>query len=108
MTENKPSDISAENPETENEDAGSLMTVGDLIEQLQQFDPSMEARCVILTVDEDEGTEESDSYPIMYLEKMTDNEPESETQGKEFIGVVSDLRIDLEEDDDEGDDEESE
>lgn len=97
-------EVQAENPEGhENETEISLLTVGDLISQLQQYDPSMLARTVIRVFDEDEGQDVEDVYDLMYTEKMVDNDSESATFGQEFVATVTDLRTADDEDDFGGD-----
>lgn len=95
------SDIEAENPETAGTDDGQevgILTVGDLIEQLQEYDPQLPARTVIRAFDEDEGRDNDDMYDLMYTEKLTDQDPESPTVGEDYVALVVDLRTPDEDD----------
>ena len=98
------SDIEAENPETvdaadDGQEVG-ILTVGDLIEQLQEYDPQLPARTVIRAFDEDEGRDNDDMYDLMYTEKLTDQDPESPTIGEDYVALVVDLRTPEDDDDD--------
>lgn len=99
-------EITAENPEAEGEILEGPLTVSDLIQQLQQYPLNMEVRIVVRSSDEEEGRDTDDSYPCMYTEELVDEEPESDTIGEKFIGIISDIRDpeedDFSEDEDEG------